>query len=118
MKISDFPVITIPTGGTYRLISEKLLVDLLTATTPETDPSDTPEKQFGQLVKRFRVSSGDTQPGLAERLQASEKTVRNLESGRRGSRNGKVIDSLMEVFGEVFRQEAAALGYSPSGATE
>lgn len=114
VKISDFPEITIPSAGTYHLVSAKLLSDLLAAANPQTDPSDSPEVRFGKLVRRYRTSIGETQPELAKRLNASEKTIRNLESGRRGQRHGKVIDNILEAFGEVLRQEAATLGYTTS----
>lgn len=64
-------------------------------------PCMTAPKDIGQRVKEARVEAGLTQHELAERAGITDRTIRNLESGRSGTPQRRILNGLASVLGDV-----------------
>ena len=56
------------------------------------------KKEFGKKLKELRKNSGYTQEGLAEAVDSTRDTIRNIESGRHGPRFG-LFQDIIEALG-------------------
>src|SRR5438132_4173588 len=54
---------------------------------------------FGELLKRYRLSAGLTQEGLAERAGLSERAISHLERGARRAPQRATLQLLAEALG-------------------
>lgn len=56
------------------------------------------KKEFGKRLKEIREDRGFTQEGLAEAVDSTRDTIRNIETGRHGPRFG-LLQDIIEVLG-------------------
>lgn len=56
------------------------------------------KKEFGKKLKEIREDRGFTQESLAEAVESTRDTIRNIETGKHGPRFG-LLQNIIETLG-------------------
>jgi predicted ATPase/DNA-binding XRE family transcriptional regulator len=81
----------------------------------DPDDSDDEGRSFGELLRRYRLAAGLTQPALAERAHLSVQAIGALERGARRSPHRVTSDLLADALSLSPRQREAFAAAARSG---
>ena len=103
MRVNDFPQINLPESGSYRLVKENLLEELLVnSSSLLLQALKKGPWKYGDVLKLFREARGLSQQDLADKLKVERKTIWLIEKHKTGSPHDDTHKDLIAIFGPTF----------------
>ena len=106
MSIESYKKIILPTTGTYRLVKEEELLELLHFAMIKNyfEISEIENMTLSFLIKIYRISQDLTQTELATKAGLHQRQIHEFESKTKKKPQKKTLDKLISVFGIKFKK--------------